>query len=248
MPQQPNSGWTPVDSEGWTPVGVSPGDEGYEAASKPYGNPPPDSVVGGALRRGKQELTGLVDTFGPQREGENAITSIPAYRMGKGLVEGEKEAASQTKKQFKEAGEVKGDPVIKAGKYARAGVTGLSMLDPFATGSVTNVNRLQDQGRYKEAIGAGAFDVLTLLAGKLTGGEKTTASKVDKLGFASGGAESAIELSLPEIEKTVKDLGKQPKTIGEFGETVQSTLTRLDQQFNTALSKAKGKFVPRQIS
>ena len=122
MPQQPNNGWTPVDtkpSDGWTPVGAQPGEEGYEAASQPYGPPPPDTAIGGALRRGKQIVQGMYKTVADppteeeQKRGFSTDTAgqilqrplLATRRVVGGVVEGEKQAAGQVKEQVKAARE-----------------------------------------------------------------------------------------------------------------------------------------------
>ena len=268
MPQQPNNGWTPVDtkpSDGWTPVGAQPGEEGYEAASQPYGPPPPDTAIGGALRRGKQIVQGMYKTVADppteeeQKRGFTTDTAgqilqrplLATRRVVGGVVEGEKQAAGQVKEQVKTAQGVKGDPVQKGLAYARAGVTAASMADPFATGPVTNVNKLSDEGRYKEALGAGAFDALSLVAGGKTGREVSPETRLNKLAYATGNATAEsirpLEHIMPDIEATVAGVGK-PQTVGELQTVIDKTMKGYERTFNKGLYTTKGQFVPDSIA
>jgi hypothetical protein len=62
---------------------------------------------------------------------------------------------------------------------------------------------------YKGAIGDALGTVINglLLRGK---GKPSTSTRVNKLGFASGGEVSAIEKTLPEIDKTIRQSGPRP--------------------------------------
>lgn len=192
----------------------------------------PNSIVGGFARQGAAAVKGLVMLGAPpEGAGETAVVlaggpgALPVYRAGKGLVEAEKTAAGQVKEQ---AGK---------GQYVRAGVTGLSMLDPLATGPVTNINKLESEGKGKEATGAGLFDIFSLLLGKRTGKEPTSAKTVNKLAYATG-AESIrpLEHLLPDIQETIKQHGP-PQTVGQLYNTIQQTSSRLENQFNISLQQ-----------
>ena len=63
------------------------------------------------------------------------------------------------------------------------------------------------------------------------------ATKLNKLAYATG-AQSVrpLEHLLPEIEETVRQNG-QPKTVGQFIQTIQDTSSRLETQFNTSLQQ-----------
>ncbi len=220
---------------------VSPTEETSTGIRVPKGMIAPplsqdDSVLGGALRRGKETIRGVVGLFGAPTEEETAKgqTPQPLHRLARGLAGAEKEAAGQVKEQAKGAVSAykAGDPIAAGLRGLQTATTGLSMLDPFAIGAVTNVNKLSGQKRYKEALGQGAFDAITLLAGKKM--ELTPEGRVNKLSFASDAAPHDIAHVLPDLQETAKKLGK-PETVGDLGTHIQSTLTRLDQQFNSAL-------------
>ncbi len=243
-PQQANNGWTPVDAAspaGWeevpsTGMKMPPGTIGSDK----------DTVLGGMARRLGQTISGAYHTVADppsaeeQKRGATGNVferpALVAGRLGKGVVEGEKEAGKQTAEQYRRA---KADPdlVGKGLGMARAGVTAASMADPFATGPVTNVNKLSDEGRYKEALGAGTFDALTLLAGRNKVGPET---KLNKLAYATG-AESIRPLDhiLPDIEATVAKVGK-PRTVGQLQTVIQKLMNWYEQQFNKGLFTTKG--------
>src|SRR5258706_164448 len=137
----------------------------------------PNSVTGGLARRGVEAVKGLAGLAAPP-EGptETAIglagggpIGLALYRTGKGMVGAEQTAAQQAKEQ------------LGKGQYGRAAVTGLSMLDPLAIGPVTNINKLEAEGRPQEAKGAGLFDALSLLVGRKVGKEPTPAKTLNKL-------------------------------------------------------------------
>jgi len=241
MPPQDNNGWTPVsttEAPGWTPV-----EQTSTGITVPRGMvgesiEQPDSFLGGLKRRAVSTFKGMAGLVGPPTEEETAKGQVPLplHRLGRGIKESEKEAAGQVKEQLAGA-----KTAYKAGDITAAGLrglqalnTGLSMLDPFALGAVTNINRISGEKRYKEALGQGAFDAITLLAGKKTGEEVTPTKATNKLAFATDAAPRDIAHVLPELQATAKKLGK-PETIGDLGTHIQSTITRLDQQFNSAL-------------
>lgn len=260
MPQQQASnGWTPVDDSkapaGWTPVEqTSTGISVPQGMIGPSVNDPnaPDTIVGGAFRRGKEAIKGMVGLVGPptDEEMQKGQVPLPLHRLGRGIASAEKEAAGQVGEQFKGAVSAAkaGDPVAAGLRGAQAVTTGLSMANPFAIGPVTNINRLSGQKRYREALGQGAFDAITLLAGKKTGEEPTPIKSTNKLSFATDAAPRDIAHVLPELKETAEKLGK-PKTIGDVGTHLQSTLTRLDQKFNAGLfSNAHRQLVPQAIA
>jgi hypothetical protein len=237
--------------------GAVPGEEGFEAAQTPYGpTPPQDTVIGGALRRGKNTIEGIYQTVAapPTEEERKEFPTAferPAlieHRVAKGVVEGEKEAGRQTAGQFKQALQAR-DPVNTPLGIARSGVTALSMLDPFATGSVTNVNKLEDQGRNREAIGQGAFDVLTMLAGGKTGRGPSEAKSLNRVAYATGAEDvGALTKIMPELRETIAQTGK-PNTVQDLAGAIQKTSERLDQKFNAGLTQvAADKIVPDQIA
>lgn len=206
----------------------------------------PNSIGGGFGRRAEQTFKGLYDTVAkpPETQDEkalaasplSAIAPVPAYRITKGLIDTEKEAGKQVKEQFGKH------------EYARSGVTALSMLDPFATGTVVDVNRLNDQERGREALGAGTFDVLTLLLGSRLGRAPKPEAKLAKLTYAAGGEREAIRSVMPDMEATAKRLGK-PKTVGDLVNHVDESLRTLENEYNIALQPIRGnRIVPSQVA
>lgn len=132
----------------------------------------PDSFLGGVGRRiksmaqaeeNKSLLDRVLETTGPG----------PLIKVARGLWQSDRQLAPQLVDQVKQAAAShRGDtPLQTASPFnvnledARAVTTGLSMLDPFASGSVGNVNQLQGEGRGAEAAGQGLTDAALLAAG-----------------------------------------------------------------------------------
>lgn len=216
---------------------------------------PPDSVLGGFARRAVDTGKSLLESFGPPQTTAERLSPlpIPVTRMAEGAIQGEGEAAKQTVSQLGDmardirAGDIRG----AAGDYLRAGTTSASMLDPFATGTVIDVNRLEDQGRQREALGTAAFDTLTLLLGSAFGREPSERTRLAKLTGAVGDTEETptnLRATLPDIAQTAQ-MTKPPATVGDFRANVQTTLTRLDDQFNQAFFPIRGNLVmPTEVS
>lgn len=175
-----------------------------DAASKP----PDDSVLGGFFRRaGGMIKSGIASSIPvPSMDDIRQTADNPTFanklrlfahstpgiagpaRMLEGQAGAETEAAHQIGEE------------VHNGEIARPIVTGLSMLDPFATGSVTNVNRLEDEGRNREAIGQGGFDIGTLAAGSKPGGK--VISKV----LGQGALSKNMDIAAPNEPFTPREL------------------------------------------
>jgi hypothetical protein len=268
MPQQQqNNGWTPVEAppDGWTPAGNTEANSAT-GITVPRGTvDQPDSAIGAFFRRGRDIAKSAYHTVAdPPTDAENAESkemggselgnriSLPIRRIAKGAYEGEKQAAGQAKEQFKSAQSIPpGNPVENVLAYSRAGVTAASMADPLATGPVTNINTLEKEGRSKEAIGAGAFDALSLLVGGRMGREVSPATKLNKLAYATGAREAGtirpLAHLLPDFEATVAKVGKA-NTVGELENVIQTTMDGYEQKFNTGLAGTTGKLVPSDIA
>lgn len=208
-----------------------------------------DSVLGGAARRLGETVKGAYHTFADpatpeeiQRSpgmAESGAVTRGLTRMGRGFAETEKEAYRQANAAQAEGG--------FAG-HARAAVTRAAMLDPFATGTVVDINRMRDEGRWKEALGAGAFDAISLWLGSRMGGEPTGRTRLARLTAAVGDTGVSLRDALPEISETARTTGP-PRTLGDFVENVRQSDLRVDQEFNLALAPASGKSVmPAEIS
>lgn len=259
MPPQDNNGWTPVEPaapEGWTPVGNLETNSAT-GITVPRGSvDQPDSSVGAFFRRGRDIVKGIYKTVTDPPTGEEQKEfptaferpALVEHRLAKGVYEGEKQAAGQTAEQFKTAQGVKGDATQKGLAYARAGVTAASMADPFATGPVTNVNKLSDEGRHKEALGEGAFDALSLIVGGKTGREVSPETRLNKLAYATG-ADSIRPLDhiMPDLVAAAEKAGK-PQTVGELQTLVDRTMKGYEREFNKGLYTTKGSFVPDPIA
>lgn len=190
----------------------------------------PDSYLGGFGRRAGQTFKGLYDTFatGPQTPEEKGImalggpVSLPLHRIVSGFVDTEKEAAKQVEEQRKNK------------ERLRAGVTQASMKNPFATGTVVDVNRLENENRHKEAVGTAAFDILSMLIGSRFGREIPPEAKLNKLTYAVGGNKAELKNVMPDLAKTAETLG-QPQSVGDLVKHVDATLKTLNNEYNVAL-------------
>lgn len=153
---------------------------------------PPNSFLGGVGRR----LSSMVPTA-PQTISEGLknvpwLGPIPQALMG--VAQNIKQLGPQLVQQAKQgqASHQPGD-ILPNLNDARTAVTAASMLNPFAAGSVANVNQLQDEGRGSEAAGQGLTDAALL---------------------AAGGAASRV---IPKVAGTLQDYtpsGNIPKLLG----------------------------------
>jgi hypothetical protein len=151
-----------------------------------------------------------------------------------------REGARQSKEQFQQglAAAKEGNVESSVREFGRAAVTGASLLDPFATGSVVDINRAADEGRLRESIGAGAFDVLTLWAGKNVGSAPNKINKLTSAIGETGETVKNLERVLPDIEQTARSMGK-PQTIGDLADNVRATLSAKQTEFNRAFDPIK---------
>ena len=219
--------------------------EKYAISHGAGGSYGPDSVLGGAGRRLKDVVSGIGQTFDPRMQsGENIFTANPLARIVKGLYGQEKIAGRQAMEQFKEAGNTP-DVVNKPLGYLRALVTGASMLNPFAVGSVANVNQLEKEGRHEEALGQGMTDVASLGLSRLFGGKPSAAKSINKLAYATEANPADLKTVLPDIQKVVKARGV-PKTLQEAGQLINEVNRNYSNQFNLALQRVAGRQVSTQ--
>ncbi len=211
------------------------------------------------LKRGKETAKGAWETLTapPETTTEKVLDPLRGYtswgkyvspitsgglaikRMGEGLAGAEKELGKQVGEQ-----EARGETL-------RAHVGAAAQLDPFATGTLAEVNKLIDERRYREALGTGAFDILLLGLGSRLGRKPSTRTQVTKLTAATGETGETVANTskvLPDIMETARTIGK-PSTVGQYATIVQGTLTRLDQQFNTMLYPMRSeRVIPSQIA
>jgi len=249
---------------------VAPTQDTPQNANQPQ-NQPPNSVGGGFFRRAVDTIKGGI-TSGlpvPSMDDIHAVAKDPTFinkfrlflhstpglaplsRMVEGEAGSVKQAGAQAKQQAQKASAAPfnpGDRVTKPLAYARAGVTALSALDPFATGSVTNVNSLEDQGRGREAAGQGFFDAVALgtgpAAGKITRGifGKTPLGDTVNTPRGSTSAESATPAELQQyaadnnIPATTAQLTEHnaPRHLQSTGERALAGGTAIRKQVNAA--------------
>ncbi len=203
--------------------------------------PPPNSVMGGIGRRTVDTLKGLGQTFSmAPHPGENSFTASPDVRMLKGMYQSGKEAGNQAVDQFKAARAIPpGNKLIKSLEYARALNTGLSALDPFAAGTVANANKLQDEGRTREAVGQAIPDTLMLGLGTPWGSravEATTGGVVRGAKALHRGTLDAMAGTGPRV---VKGLIKDTTAENVAGAEKVANENRLTSLKNEATRKAE---------
>lgn len=216
-------------AKNWLLLGV----RALKSAEPP--EPKPDtSVAGGFVDRAVGTMKGIKGLFAPATEDTTSAD------IGKGMIETYKEGGRQTAEQFRQAAR-NPDPGTRAIQGLRGAVTGMSLLDPFATGSVVDVNRMQDEGRINEALGAGAFDVLTLAAGSAMGRKPSTGKTISKLTSAIGETGESVknlERTLPDLMETAKARGK-PQSIGDFRDLVRDALGQKEAEFRSVFDPIK---------
>jgi hypothetical protein len=101
-----------------------------------------------------------------------------------------------------------------------------------------------------EGIKQGAYEVGGQVIGWLGKLLKPTA-RASKLGYAGNlsASKETIESLIPELEATIKTTGLKPKTVGDLEGTVQHTLSRLENEYGTALGPiSSNQIVPIQVS
>jgi hypothetical protein len=144
-------------------------------------------VIAAAVNRALDFVKGTARLFGqpPTGKAENAaMLAGPAGPILTRMVRGQAQASKTAFQQAADQGSqvnyltddkgnmvtgMDGEPIPAstedALQDARSKVTLLSAVNPFATGSVVNVNQLQDQGKPQQALGEGLFDAATLGSG-----------------------------------------------------------------------------------
>lgn len=189
------------------------------------------------LKRVGQVVKGIGHTFGdaPQGTAEKVATAVagpgglPFLRIIRGQAQASKQAFQQAAGYGSKVDylkDEKGNPVIGEGgelvpaseedalQDARSKVTALSALNPFASGSVANINQLQDENKPDQALGEGAADALLLGAG-MPGPAKAIGGVVkDSLASAGKGVSAAGDVlnnaRSTLAEKAVAPLVRKP--------------------------------------
>lgn len=185
-------------------------------------------VVASALKRAGGLVKGTFDTIAQPPKGKAEISSMllgPAGPIATRLVRGQVDASKQAAKQAADYGaqvqyltDEKGNPVTgmegepisaspeDALQDARSKVSLLSAMNPLAAAPVSNVNRLENEGKPKEALGEGLADALTLGAG-LHGPTKAIGGAVkDSVAEAGSGLSSAAKAVAHPLDVPVRSL------------------------------------------
>jgi hypothetical protein len=217
------------EAKNWLLLGV----RALKSAEPP--EPTPDKSVPMAfVDRAIDTAKGIKGLFAPATE-DTTSTDI-----GKGMIETYKEGGRQTAEQFRKAAR-NPDPQSRFLQGLRGATTGMSLLDPFATGNVADINRMDDEGRINEALGAGAFDILMLTAGGLMGRKPSAGRSISKLTSAIGETGESVknlERTLPDLFDAAKTQGK-PQNIGDFKNLVRSTLDAKEAEFRSVFDPIK---------
>lgn len=149
-------------------------------SATPAFKPPDESVVKNAGQRLKDILKGNLSLLDPRRRtdlgGQADLGALSPYtipmRMARGQLQSEKQLGQQTAQSFRDSGGLSAwlkslvkppiSPVDMEKELARNKtiINALSMLNPFATSAVANVNDLQNQGRNKAAAAQGSVDAI----------------------------------------------------------------------------------------
>lgn len=254
-----SSAWTPVDetASAWTPV------EETKAA------PLPDSKLGGAGRRLWDTAKGIGSALMPEMTSQDtlanhpmqaAVDAVPGLRTLSNFIQGQyqgsKGALHQAVDQLHTAMNSPGvDKTTHALQFARPVVTGLSALNPFATGSVNNVNNLADQGRVNEATGQGLADAATLgitaAAKPILGAIKNALPSTERAGAALGQVKAAagdIPIDMTKPGNTALDLYTQSQRGASLPMAVRKFLTRTTTPDSPPLTYAEAKDFQSNIS
>jgi hypothetical protein len=191
-----------------------------------------EGMLAGFVKGAKGAFQNIHDLFIPEGEAGGARD------VGKQTIETYKQGARQTKEQFQEAARDP-DPTTRFAKGLHGAATALSLADPFATGSVVSANQATDEGRLHEAIGQGAFDILTLWAGKKIGSEPTETTRINKVVSATGADVKNLERVMPDIAEAAKRSGR-PTTIGGLKDIIDQGSLQQEAEFQRDFSPIKG--------
>lgn len=209
-------------------------------------NPVPDADMRQRIMANAQ---GKPQSLGDAVQG--AVESVPmagplTSRLVSGITNSTDQAVRQSAGQFREAGKVKDDPLGKILALSRAGVTGASALNPLASGSVTNINRLEDEGKPKEALGAGATDIAAILAGPKIAKTAANVAQVAKIKALPTAAltpaeqvaktaapanilkiHQAAKVTLPDIQEASAGMGQPIQTVEHAVDAVKQAKTNV---------------------
>jgi hypothetical protein len=209
-----------------------------DAQNKPQPQKEDEGILAGFTHAATSTVKGLHDLFVPEGEPGGARD------VGRQTLETYKQGGRQAKEQVTSGIEAirRGSP-IEGGLQTLRGVgTGLSLLDPLATGSVVSANQAADEGRYGEALGQGAFDLLTLWGGKRIGSEPTETTRLNKVASATGADVKNLERVMPDLAEAAKAKGR-PKTIGDLKEIIDQGSLEKEAEFQRDFAAVKNRRV-----
>jgi hypothetical protein len=260
--EQPVAVTRPDGMAGWLPsskvgdamkskyqIGHTPSPSNFD----PQANPQDQGPLSGGVNRAWDTIKGMASTLNPVPTDEE-LKAHPSLagaapvltRLGMGLYQGAKKGVGQTVDQAKAAAAVPpGNPLTKALMYGRAATTGASVLDPLATGSVTNINDLQNQNKPGEALGAGAVDIAGLAAmkgGKSGAQAAQSALKEAALPMTRDAAIQNLKEAVNPIAKDtpafMSELNTHMDTIANHARQTGAKVTNLDEFAKLAKSTA----------
>jgi len=243
MPQQPNSGWTPVDdsTSGWTPVEEPTAPETktpgfFKRLAQGVGVPSSAEEVK-ALQPSTTEK--IVSAVAP---GAGMVPKL-AYQYGKALIG----AGKTLGRESFEAGEnvAAGGPVgANIGKVGAATTESLlkGVFGPVGGGALQAWGEDVQANNYLGAAGD-ALAVITnalLLKGSRSLGKT---GKVEKLSFAGDFPKS---IHPDEVRGILPDLAKAapegaPKTIGDLFQNIKQAKTNINSEVGQTMFKLRGK-------
>lgn len=221
------SAWTPVDETAakWTPVDESalqkPDAPWYKTAL---------NRLGDIATSGLKSMNPLPNAGEHWYEAPFVTAGSPIVRTLKGQAQAEAQLAPQFIDQTKAAmsAHQKGsfiDNMTPNLLDARAGVTLASMLNPFASASVGNVNKLEDEGKGKQAAVEGLTDAGVLAAGEVAPRVVPPVAKA-AIRTAVKGGEAVQSLPLPiQLIRHVPVVGHLAGVLSDIADLVPKTAT-----------------------
>jgi hypothetical protein len=195
----------------------------------------PNSIVGGAVRRGISAVKGAYETLKPPTPGDTT-EQVAATVGGPGGLALERTAKGAYENVKQRAGQVASD--VAGGHLGKAALHTVEMDPTSPVGPLSPTQSLVDEaeaGQYREALGGAAFDALTMLAGKKLGAEPSERAAASKLTVASGETGETytnFRKVLPELKKTADQLGGRPQTVADVQKLVRDTTDRLSKEFD----------------
>lgn len=206
----------------------------------------PNTILGGMYNVGMGTATGTVRLLEPSaqdkfEQGGNVVEKLAKRNPATRMVRDYSQSAERLSPQLGEQ--------RKKGETAKSIVTGAAMFNPFAAGTVADINDMESEGRNREAIGTGIASIIGLLAGKGRGrknpfnlrefsgvGDATKNYRANKLTYAIGGERDIARVVVPIIDEEVKKSGGV-KTIKDLGDRLDGALSARETKFNVGLQK-----------